>query len=173
VTQIIALVFIIGSILLTIGMLWSRRMMFGFPAGILWAVTGGFAYQIYTVTWDMWYITFFACFGMAIFCFIGMYVMRRGDLSGPDKPKFGEYIDENGRRSRATLLKPEEETDEPSRLERGGQDDDWLENMDMHSLSAPRSRDRVSTQRRVDETRGRLHNRAEERKKEVRWGEFK
>lgn len=176
-TQITAIALLIGSILLTVGMLWSRRMMFGFPAGILWAITGGFAYQITAATWDMWYILFFASMGMAIFSFIAMYALRKRDLAGPDADK-GQFIDEGSRQlstrgyrydgsgHRVQYADDEGEYGEP----------DWgdIDRLPMDATSDPAWDAKRARQRRdkADDIRDRIHANAEERRKRIGYGEF-
>jgi len=94
-----------AAIVLTYAMFQSRQSMLGFPCLIFWAIMGGYCYQESTATWDMYYFTFFASFGMAIFCAFAAYGLRtkkeeaaEGDLyfdeGGDDDVKF---IDEGGK----------------------------------------------------------------------------
>ena len=80
-----------AAIVLTYAMFQSRQSMLGFPCLIFWAIMGGYCYQESTATWDMYYFTFFASFGMAIFCAFAAYGLRtkKEELAEGDP-----YIDE-------------------------------------------------------------------------------
>lgn len=69
---------------LTVTMFATRNMLLGFPAGIFWAIHGGFAYQQSTQTWDWQYLLFFASIGMTIFSIYAAFALRKSDLAGPD-----------------------------------------------------------------------------------------
>ncbi len=81
------------SVALTVGMFATKQVLLGFPSVIFWAILGGFCYDQSTATWDMWYFTFFASIGMAIFCSIAMYGLRniKEELEDGD-----QMIDEKG-----------------------------------------------------------------------------
>jgi len=81
------------AVLLTVTMFKAKEMLLGFPCAIFWAIFGGYCYIQSTATWDIYYLTFFAAMGMAIFSMYAMYALRVKDLSGPDADK-GKYIDE-------------------------------------------------------------------------------
>ncbi|KKK90673.1 hypothetical protein LCGC14_2720680, partial [marine sediment metagenome] len=55
------------SVALTWAMFSTRQMMLGFPCAIFWAILGGFAYTQSVIDWDLFYLVFFASFGMTIF----------------------------------------------------------------------------------------------------------
>jgi len=65
--------------------------MLGFPCLIFWAILGGYCYQQSTVTWDVYYLTFFGSMGMAIFSGFAAYALRtkKEELAEGD-----EFIDE-------------------------------------------------------------------------------
>jgi len=81
------------SIMLICIMFHSRNVMLGFPSAIFWAILGGYCYQQSVATWDIYYLMFFASFGMVIFCIFAMYGLRDKDLSGPDADE-GKFFDE-------------------------------------------------------------------------------
>ena len=124
---LLLLLLIIIPVALTWAMFHSRSSMLGFPCLIFWAIMGGYCYQQSTATWDIYYLTFFASFGMAIFCAFAAYGLRtkkeelaEGDEfidEGKDDVKF---IDEGA--SEATpLIDSYSETggDKPRRISRG------------------------------------------------------
>jgi hypothetical protein len=43
---------------------------------MFWAILGGYCYQQSTATWDIYYLTFFASIGMAIFSSLAAYGLR-------------------------------------------------------------------------------------------------
>jgi len=65
--------------------------MLGFPCLIFWAIFGGQSYTLSTATWDIYYLTFFASFGMAIFSAYAAFGLRtkKEELAEGDP-----YIDE-------------------------------------------------------------------------------
>jgi hypothetical protein len=65
-----------AAVVLTYAMFQSRQAMLGFPCLIFWAILGGYCYQQSTVTWDIYYLTFFGSFGMAIFCAFAAYGLK-------------------------------------------------------------------------------------------------
>ena len=73
---LIILAFICTS--LTVGMFLTKNMMLGYPSALFWAVMGGYCYgQATSKDWtDLYYLLFFACFGMVIFCAFAMYGLR-------------------------------------------------------------------------------------------------
>ena len=87
-----------AAIALTCAMFATKNSMLGFPSAIFWAITGGQAYTLSTVTWDIYYLIFFAsAFGMTIFCVVGAYGLRekRDTLGDEDMEKGdGDYFDE-------------------------------------------------------------------------------
>ncbi len=82
-----------ATIILTFAMFYTRNSLLGFPCTIFWAILSGYCYQQSTTTWDVYYLTFFASAGMAIFSTIAMYALRNKDLSGPDADE-GKFFDE-------------------------------------------------------------------------------
>ena len=80
-----------AAVVLTYGMFQSRQAMLGFPCTIFWAILGGYCYQQSTATWDIYYLTFFGAFGMAIFSAFAAYGLRtkKEELAEGD-----EFIDE-------------------------------------------------------------------------------
>lgn len=105
---------------LTIAMFATKSMMLGFPAAIMWAILGAYAYQKSTTAWGDWqyYLYFASAFGMTVFCVMAMYALRtkkgekaEGDTLIDETTELGEpYIDEGGNGDRE---------DKPSRLVRG------------------------------------------------------
>ena len=61
---------------LTVFLFHTRNAMLGFPSAIFWAVFGGFCYQQSTATWDIYYLVFFAAFGMVIFTMFAAFALR-------------------------------------------------------------------------------------------------
>ena len=80
-----------AAIVLTYGMFQSRQAMLGFPCLIFWAILGGYCYQQSAATWDIYYLTFFGSFGMAIFCAFAAYGLR---TKKEELAEGSEYIDE-------------------------------------------------------------------------------
>ena len=99
-----------AAVVLTYAMFQSRNSMLGFPCLIFWAVLSGYCYQQSTVTWDIYYLTFFGAIGMAIFSPFAAYGLRtkkeelkegdefidegKDDLQFIDENKKGEYVPE-------------------------------------------------------------------------------
>jgi len=76
---------------LTATMFASKSSMLGFPCLIFWAIMGGYCYQQSTATWDIYYLTFFASFGMGIFSMFAAYALR----TKKEEAKEGDsYFDE-------------------------------------------------------------------------------
>jgi hypothetical protein len=93
-----------GAIVLTCAMFQSRQAMLGFPCLIFWAIMGGYCYQQSTATWDIYYLTFFGSFGMAIFCAFAAYGLRTKKEEMADGDDFIDegkddvkFIDEGGK----------------------------------------------------------------------------
>jgi len=119
------MLYLLGGIAagLTCAMFLSKSSMLGFPCLIFWAIMGGYCYQESTATWDIYYLTFFGAFGMAIFCTFAAYALRtkkeeaeEGDLyfdEGGDKDV--KFIDEGGSGENATS----EDDEKPGRRVRG------------------------------------------------------
>ncbi len=116
---------------LTCTMFASGQAMLGFPCLIFWAIMGGYCYQESVATWDMYYFTFFASFGMAIFSAFAAFGLRtkkeelaKGDGfidEGKDDIKFID--EENGSgRNVATDVETEPGGENPSRRTRGIRD---------------------------------------------------
>ena len=80
-----------SAVVLTYAMFQSRQAMLGFPCLIFWAILSGYCYQQSTVTWDIYYLTFFGSMGMAIFSAFAAFALRtkKEELSDGD-----EFIDE-------------------------------------------------------------------------------
>lgn len=90
------LAFMLVALGLTITMFVSRSMLLGFPSGIFWALTGGYAYTQSTIPWgDMYYYLFFASMGMVIFSMFAAYALRSKDIGEPDADR-EKLIDESG-----------------------------------------------------------------------------
>jgi len=108
---------------LTCVMFASKSSMLGFPCLIFWAIMGGYCYQESVAAWDLYYLTFFGAFGMAIFSAFAAYALRtkkeeaeEGDQyfdEGGDKDV--KFIDESGSGKVAT---DEDEGEKPSRRTR-------------------------------------------------------
>jgi hypothetical protein len=145
---------VVISVALTVAMFATKQMMLGFPCLIFWALAGGYCYQHSTAIWDMYYLSFFASMGMAIFTAYAAFALRRRDLEPAEKDweDSGKFIDEGkGKKSTGTELD----------LYRGESNSDSY----IDEPSAP--------SRRTQE----LHERAALRRtggrSKVRWGEFK
>ena len=80
-----------AAVVLTYAMFQSRNLMLGFPCFIFWAILSGYCYEQSTVTWDLYYLTFFGAMGMAIFSAFAAYGLRtkKEELGSGE-----EYIDE-------------------------------------------------------------------------------
>ena len=92
-----------AAVVLTYGMFQSRQVMLGFPCTIFWAILGGYCYQQSTATWDIYYLTFFGAFGMAIFSAFAAYGLRTkkeeladGDTFIDEGKDDVQFIDEGG-----------------------------------------------------------------------------
>jgi hypothetical protein len=152
----------------TVTMFATRNMLLGFPSAIFWGILGGYSYQQSSETWDWQYILFFSAMGMVIFSVLAMYALRKKDLAEPDTDR-GQYADEGGQRKPRARIVYADDHDE-----RTGPEPDWgdIDRLGMHDLEDTTTAKR-KTANAGKTTRGRLHSRAEERKKEVKWGEFK
>ena len=86
------------SVSLTVTMFITHNMMLGFVCAMFWAILGGRFYELSTVTWDIYYLLFFAsAFGMVIFTILAAYGLRekRDTLADEEMEKGeGSYIDE-------------------------------------------------------------------------------
>ena len=92
-----------AAVVLTYGMFQSRQVMLGFPCTIFWAILGGYCYQQSTATWDIYYLTFFGAFGMAIFSAFAAYGLRTKKEELADEDTFIDegkddiqFIDDGG-----------------------------------------------------------------------------
>lgn len=79
---------------LTFAMFYTRQMLLGFPCVMFWGILGGYAKTLSTTTWDIYYFTFFASFGMVIFSALAMYALRTQKQERRDGD---EMIDETDR----------------------------------------------------------------------------
>jgi len=150
---------------LTITMIIAKQSLLGFPSGIFWAISGGYAYQQYTTQWDLWYLTFFACMGMVLFSILAAFALRKRDLAGPDADR-GEYIDEGGR------IYPKTQVLEVPRRQGSWGDIDRLpmdatEDTEYESPQTERVHSRITADAETREERAR------KRKAKIAWGEFK
>ncbi len=91
------------AVLLTCVMFLSKQMMLGFPSAMFWAIMAGYCYDQSLVTWDLYYLTFFASMGMVIFCVLAMYGLRtkkeeikEGDALIDEELDNEKYLDEKG-----------------------------------------------------------------------------
>jgi len=82
-----------GAIVLTYALFSSKSSMLGFPCTIFWAILGGYCYQQSTVTWDIYYLTFFASFGLAIFSAFAAFALR---TKKEEATEGDSYFDEGG-----------------------------------------------------------------------------
>ena len=113
-----------AAIMLTYGMFQSKQAMLGFPCMIFWAILGGYCYQQSTVTWDIYYLTFFGAFGMAIFSAFAAFGLRtkkeelaEGDEFIDEGKDDVQFIDEGGKvNSTGDTVEPDGE--KPSRRTR-------------------------------------------------------
>ena len=77
---------------LTAVLAFTRNWLWAFPAVIFWAVLGAYAYIESTIPWGDWeYYVFFGAMGMAIFCSIAGFALRRKPSRADDA-----MIDEGG-----------------------------------------------------------------------------
>ena len=82
---------------LTFAMHMTRERMLGFPAAILWFLTGGFSFGQSTVAWDAWFIAGFAFIMLGAYAALAQYGLReRRDTIGDVEMERGEgkYPDE-------------------------------------------------------------------------------
>ena len=112
-----------AAVFLTTAMFKSKSSMLGFPCLIFWSIFGGYCYQTSTTTWDIYYLTFFGSFGMAIFCMLAAFALRTkkeeieaGELFIDEGKPEEKYIDEGG------PSEAEEQEDKPSRSVRAVRD---------------------------------------------------
>lgn len=141
------------ALILTLTLFTSRNMLLGYPAAMFWGLTGGQFYQLSSATWDIEYLTFFACMGMVIFCVLAMYALRKRDLDTevPDWLDTEEFADE-GKKGRKT-----EKVNTEIRSMWEDSDDE------MESQSQPRVTSERAQERRKSPSR---------KKKQTGWGEF-
>jgi hypothetical protein len=155
--NVLAIMFLVIALGLTVAMFITRSLLLGFPCLIFWALLGGYSYQQSTTTWDLYYLMFFSSMGMAIFSAYAAFALRRRDLDPvrKDWEDSGRYIDE-GKRGTASAS---------ATNYMGGKDEsDGMDGDIEHSRPSRRSRE--------------LHNRASDRRTGVyhpptKWGEFK
>jgi hypothetical protein len=92
------MIILLGAVaaFLTAAMFRSKEPMLGFPCAIMWALFGGDAYVLKASTTDIYFITFFAAMGMAIFSMYAAFALRRKDLDAPksDWLDSGKFVDE-------------------------------------------------------------------------------
>ena len=150
---------------LTITMIIAKQSLLGFPSGIFWAISGGYAYQQYTTQWDLWYLTFFACMGMVLFSILAAFALRKRDLAGPDADK-GAFIDEGG------VIHPRTQVLEVPRKRVDWGDIDRLsmdatEDTEYESSYSEAVHNEITTEAEA------RRERAKKRKAKIAWGEFK
>ena len=106
---------VITAIALTCVLFATRQAMLGFPAAIFWALSGAQAYTQSTATWDIYYLTFFACMlGMTTFTMLGAYGLReKRDTIAEDE------MDEGGRDEGGFIDEGNSSTESNSILEQG------------------------------------------------------
>lgn len=119
---LLLIILLAAAVILTWAMFSSKSSMLGFPSAIFWAITGGWSYQQSAAVWDIYYLTFFASFGMTIFSMFAAYALRtkkeeaeEGDLyfdEGGDKDV--KFIDENVKGGNAEV-EPDSDGEQPSR----------------------------------------------------------
>jgi hypothetical protein len=78
--KLMLIICIASAVFLTSIMFVTKNMLLGFPSLIFWAIAGADALTMSSATWDMYYILFFACMGMAIFSAFAMYTLRLKDI---------------------------------------------------------------------------------------------
>ena len=115
-----------AAVVLTYAMFQSRNLMLGFPCFIFWAILSGYCYQESTVTWDLYYLTFFGAMGMAIFSAFAAYGLRtkKEELgSGEEYIDEGKddlkFIDEGGKSNGKGESDIDADGDKPRRSARG------------------------------------------------------
>jgi len=83
---------------LTLALFITKERMLGYPAGIMWAILGGFCFTMSASTWDIFYLLGFACLlGMVTFTIYGAFALReRHDTIAEKELEKGEggYVDE-------------------------------------------------------------------------------
>jgi len=117
---------IIIATTLTATMFASKSSMLGFPCLIFWSIMGGYCYQESAATWDIYYLTFFGSFGMAIFCAFAAYALKtkkeeaeEGDLyfdEGGDSDV--KFIDEGSKSVKSVVADDDDDDEKPSRRTR-------------------------------------------------------
>lgn len=92
------------AVILTWVMFDSKNSMLGFPCVIFYAVAGGGWYEESTEAWDMEYLMFFSCMGMAIFAALGMWGLHKKGmpLEGEGRWLDEELFMDEGRERRKT-----------------------------------------------------------------------
>ena len=109
-----------AAVFLTTAMFKSKQAMLGFPCLIFWCLLGGYCYLQSAIPWgDIYFYTFFASFGMGIFCAFAAFALRTkkeeieaGELYIDEGTPEEKYIDEGGK------SEAEELEDKPSRAVR-------------------------------------------------------
>ncbi len=91
------------AVSLTCAMFATRQAMLGFPSAIFWALTGGQAYMLSAIAWDIYFLIAFASLlGMTTFTALAAYGLReKRDTMADKEMEGGEggYIDESSKRT--------------------------------------------------------------------------
>jgi len=130
------------AVILTYCMFQTKQMMLGFPCVIFWAITGGYAYELSTALWDIYYFMFIACtLGMTIFSALAMYDLRGKNKTLGETEDSEQFYDEGEAKEI-----PESESDYYNK------EQDFGGEFDMEEETEPRPRTKA------------LHNRANKRR---------
>lgn len=81
------------AVVLTYAMFQSKQAMLGFPCLIFWAIMSGYCYQESTVTWDIYYLTFFGSIFVGVFCALAAFALR---TRKEEAQEGDQYFDEGG-----------------------------------------------------------------------------
>lgn len=108
---------------LTATMFTSRQAMLGFACALFWAIFGGYAYTLSSVTWDIYFILAFgSLLGMVSFTSLAAFGLReKRDSLGDEAMERGneEYFDEERGRRRRPNPWMKEHKDDPGVLDDG------------------------------------------------------
>jgi len=151
---------------LTVAMFLSRNPMLGFPAGLFWAVLGGYAYTMSTTPWGDWqfFLAIASLLGMLPFCAFGAYGLREKKDTGTDED---EYIDERGGGREHYYGEARQTSYRESVAERQSpHSDDLPSDHELDRPTRPSARTRMLRRRAAERKTGNTQKRTS-------WGEFK
>jgi hypothetical protein len=146
---------IIAALVLTAVMFIAKNAMLGFPCLIFWALAGAHCYTQSAATWDMYYITFFASFGMAIFTAYAAFALRKRDLEPNNKDWLdsGKFLDEDGKKG----------SGESNFMSESKEQSGYIDDPSKPSRRTQELHDRAANRRTGGDAGG----------KKRRWGEFR